>query len=190
MTQYLAKFLPRLSDMTKALRDLTVKDVDFRWDEPQQAAFDALKSAVSSTPVLRYYNLEKEVTLQCDASQSGLGAALMQAGQPVAFALRALAAAETRYAQIEKELLAVLCACQRFDAYVYGRANVKVESDHKPLEMIMRKTLDAAPKRLAKSHYYSMRAQLVLGQRSELICVKVMVGHCWPCAINTATSSK
>ena len=132
--------------MTKPLRELTAKDVDFQWDEPQQAAFDALKAAVTNTPVLRYYNLDEEVTLQCDASQSGLGAALMQNGQPVAYASRALTSAETRYAQIEKELLAVLFAYQRFDAYVYGRANVNVENDQKPLEIIMRKTLDAAPK--------------------------------------------
>ena len=105
---------------------------------------------MTNTPVLRYYNLEEEVTLQCDASQSGLGAALMQNGQPVAYASRALTSAETRCAQIEKELLAFLFACQRFDAYVYGRANVNVESDHKPLEIIMRKTLDAAPKRLQR----------------------------------------
>ena len=100
---------------------------------------------MTNTPVLRYYNLEEEVTLQCDASQSGLGAALMQNDQPVAYASRAL---ETRCAQMEKELLPVLLAYQRRDAYVYGRANVNVESDHKPLEMIMRKTLDADPKRL------------------------------------------
>ena len=137
-------------DMTKPLRKLTAKDVDFQRDEPQQGAFDALKAAVTNTPVLRYCNLEEEVTLQCDASQPGLGAALMQNSQPIAYASRALTSAETRYAQIEKELLAVLFACQRFDAYVCGRANVNVESDHKPLEIIMRKTLDAAPKRLQR----------------------------------------
>ena len=49
-----------------------------------------------------YYNVNDEVTLQCDASQSGLGAALMQNGQPVAYGSRALTPAETRYAQIEK----------------------------------------------------------------------------------------
>ena len=139
LTQYLAKFLPRLSNMTKPLRELTTKDVDFLWDEPQQAAFDALKAAVTNTPVRRYYNLEEEVTLQCDESQSGLGAALMQNCQPVAYASRAPTPPETRCAQIEKELLVVLFACQRFDACVYDRANVNVESDHKPLEIIVRK---------------------------------------------------
>ena len=56
--------------------------------------------------------------MQCDASQAGLGAALLQAGQPVAYASRALTSAETRYAQIEKELLAILFACTHFDVYL------------------------------------------------------------------------
>ena len=47
LTQYLATFLPRLSDMTKPLRELTMKDVDFKWHEPQQAAFDALKGTTT-----------------------------------------------------------------------------------------------------------------------------------------------
>jgi len=77
-----------------------------------------LKQAVTDTSVLRYYNLEEEVTLQCDASKSGLGAALLQNGQPVAYASRALTSAETRYAQIEKELLAIVFACEKFESYI------------------------------------------------------------------------
>ena len=83
LAQYLAKFLPPLSDITKRLRELMAKDVDFQWDEPQQAIFDALKAAMTNTSGLRYYNLEDEMTPQC-ASQSGLGVVLMQNGQPVA----------------------------------------------------------------------------------------------------------
>ena len=111
---------------------------------------DTLKRAVTSTPILRYYNLKEEVTLQCDASQSGLGAALIQNGQPVAFASRALTPMETQYAQIEKELLAIVYACDLFDAYIYGRDTVHVETDHKPLESIMLKPLNSAPKRLQR----------------------------------------
>ena len=83
---------------------------------------------VTCTPVLHCYNLKKEVTLQCDASQSGLGAALMQNGQPVAYASRALTPAGTRYAQIEKELLLIVFACDCFDANVYGRDLVNVQA--------------------------------------------------------------
>ena len=59
MSQYLSKFLMRLSDITKPLRDLTRQDAEWIWDEPQQSAFERLKQAVSATPVLRYYNLKK-----------------------------------------------------------------------------------------------------------------------------------
>ena len=120
LAQYLSKLLPHLSDITKPLRELTRQDTAWEWGQAQQEALESLKSAVSNTPILRYYNVEEEVTLQCDASQSGLGAALLQNGQPVAYASRALSQAETRYAQIEKVLLAIVFACDHFEAYVYG----------------------------------------------------------------------
>ena len=120
LAQYLSKFLPHLSDITKPLRELTQTDVVWTWGSPQQQALEKLKKAVSSTPALRYYNLMEEVTLQRDASQSDLGAALLQNGQPVVYASRALTATETRYAQIEKELLAIVFACEHFQAYTYG----------------------------------------------------------------------
>lgn len=61
-----------------------------------------VKDLVTTDPVLQYFNPEKELTLQCDASEKGLGAALLQDERPIAFASRALTATETRYAQIEK----------------------------------------------------------------------------------------
>ena len=64
----------------------------------------------------------------------------MQNGEPVAYASRALSSAETRYAQIEKELLAIVFACERFETYIYGRDVVHVVSDHKPLETIVLKS--------------------------------------------------
>ena len=140
--------MPHLSDITKPLREITQKDSDWIWDHAQQNALDTLKRAVTSTPTLRYYNLKEEVTLQCDASQSGLGAALMQNDQPVAYASRGLTPTKIHYARIEKELLAIVYACDHFDAYIYGKDAVHVETDHKPLESIMLKPLNSAPKRL------------------------------------------
>ena len=148
--QYLSKFMPHLADMTKPLRELTQKDTEWTWGPIQQAALDKLKTAVADTPVLRYYNEKEEVTIQCDASSSGLGAALMQNGQPVAYASRALTEAETRYAQIEKELLAMVFACEHFEYYIYGRESVNVETDHQPLVSIVLKPLHKAPSRLQR----------------------------------------
>ena len=120
MIQYLSKFLPHLSDMTKPLRDLTQQDVEWCWGDGQDSALKQIKEAVTHTPVLQYYNLEDEVTLQCDASQHGLGAVLLQKGQPVASPLQALTPTEFKYAQIEKELLAIVFACERFKVYIFG----------------------------------------------------------------------
>jgi hypothetical protein len=62
-----------------------------------------------------------EITLQCDASELGLGATLMQNDQPIAYAIRALTKTEQNYAQIEKELLAVVFGMDKFHQYTYGR---------------------------------------------------------------------
>jgi hypothetical protein len=78
-----------------------------------------------------------------------LGAVLLQDGYPVAYASRSLTETESRYAQIEKELLAVQFSLDRFHQYVYGK-EVIVESDHKPLEMIAKKSLALAPPRLQR----------------------------------------
>ena len=75
---------------------------------------------VTSQPVLSYYDSARELTLQSDASETGLGATLMQEGHPIAFASRALTDVETRYAQIEKELLSVVFGLERFHQYTYG----------------------------------------------------------------------
>ena len=74
----------------------------------------------------------------------------MQNGQPVAYTSHALMVTETQYAQIEKELLAIVFASDQFEAYIFGRDKVNVETDHKPLESIVLKSLNSAPKRLQR----------------------------------------
>ena len=68
---------------------------------------------------------------------------------PVAYASRALTPTETNYSQIEKELLAIVFGVERFEGYVYGRKTF-IDTDHKPLESIMKKSLLSAPKRLQR----------------------------------------
>ena len=107
-----------------------------------------MKEIVTVQPVLNYYSLSEPVTLQSDARQKGLGATLLQNGQPITFASRSLLKTEQSYAQIEKECLAIVFGCERFKQYLLGRDSIQVESDHKPLEVIFKKSLLSAPKRL------------------------------------------
>ena len=148
LLQYLSKFIPNLSDISAPLRKLD-GNVEWHWGTEQQQSFDKLKALVSQAPVLKYYDVNKPVTLSVDASSEGLGAVLLQEGQPVAYGSRALTDCQKRYAQIEKELLAIVFGCEKFHQYIYGR-RVHVESDHKPLEVIFKKSLLSAPARLQR----------------------------------------
>ena len=87
---------------------------------------------------MKLFVVSKPVTVQCDASKSALGAVLLQDNKPVAYASRSLTDTETRSAQIEKELLIAVFALKRFNQYTFGK-QVMVESDHKPLETIVKK---------------------------------------------------
>ncbi|KAK3737630.1 hypothetical protein QZH41_006455 [Actinostola sp. cb2023] len=147
---YLAKFLPKLAQVSQPLRDLTTKNEQFVWSSQHDKAFDEVKLLVTSHPVLKYYDVNEEVTLQCDASEKGLGATLLQNGQSVAFASRTLSPTEQRYAQIEKECLAIVFGCTKFSQYITRRAKVTIESDHKPLQSIFKKSLLEAPCRLQR----------------------------------------
>lgn len=150
ITNYLARFIPRYSEISAPLRGLLGKNVDFDWQQIHEKTFVRLKSLISSAPVLKYYSPNEPVTVSVDASSHGLGACLMQDGRPVAYAARTLTPTESSWAQIEKELLAVVFGCTRFHQYIYGHHEITVESDHKPLESIFKKQLNETPARLQR----------------------------------------
>ena len=77
MVNYLSKFLPSISTIIEPLRQLETKGVGWHWSNNQQKAFDEVKTLITCYPVKQYYDVTKEVTLQCDASQSGVGAQLL-----------------------------------------------------------------------------------------------------------------
>ena len=145
---YLAKFEPHLSEVCEPLRRLLDKNTTWTWQKEQQKAFQRAQRIVTMQPVLKYYSLTEEVTLQCDASEKGLGATLLQNNQPLAFASRALRQTEQRYAQIEKECLSIVFGCEKFHQYLLGRDSIHIQTDHKPLDVIFKKPLLPAPQQL------------------------------------------
>lgn len=149
MLSYVAKFIPGLSELNAPLRDLKNQEV-WEWSPEASEAFAKIKETLTSTKVLRYFNVSKPVTLTVDASMRGLGAAVIQSNGVVAYASRALTSAEQKYAQIEKEMLAVVFGCERFHKLLYGNPSITIESDHKPLENIMKKPIHAAPLRIQR----------------------------------------
>ena len=150
MLTYLGKFVPNLSQIAEPLRALLEQNSEWQWRHEHEENFRKLKKLPVNAPVLQYFRPDQPITLSVDASSKGLGAVLLQNGHPIAYASRALSTTQQRYAQIEKEMLAVVFGCTKFHEYIYGVPNVKVESDHKPLETILKKPLYQAPVRLQK----------------------------------------
>lgn len=140
MVNYLFKFCRHLLDHCEVLRQLTHKDSLGDWAEVHEQAFKNIKYLITKAPVLCYYSLKEQLVLQCDATETGLGAALLQGEKLVDFGNRALT---------EKECLAILYGMEKFHQYTYGR-KVIIQSDHKPLESIVKKPLLHAPERLQR----------------------------------------
>ena len=164
---YLSRFVPKLTDVMRPISDLTRPDIEWSWTSTHDKAFEEVKYLLTVAPVLAYFDPTKELAIQCDASGQGLGAALLQEGRPLAYASRALSDTETRYATIEKEMLAIVFALEKWHQYTFGRP-LTVYSDHKPLEAIMKKPLDRAPKRLqgmlVRALAYDIKVQYLKGK--------------------------
>ena len=144
-TNYLAKFLPNLSATSEPLRRIIQKDAEFEWVSSQQQAFEKIKEIATAEHSLAYYDVNKPVVVQCDASTLGLGATLMQDGRPVAYASRSLTKCEQNYAPVELECLAIVFACRKFDQFIYGHPSVVIHSDHLPLQSIFKKSMFNRP---------------------------------------------
>jgi len=102
---YLSKFIPNMSQKSAPLHQLLQKDIEWPWGK---AAFTSLKTAISSAPVLKFFDPEEPVTLSVDASSKGVGAVILQNERPVAYASKALTLSQKNYPQIEKEMLAIV----------------------------------------------------------------------------------
>ena len=102
--------------------------------------------------------------IQTDASEFGLGAALLQGGQLIAFASKTLTDIESCYANIERECLSVCFGLEKFHTYIYGR-HVLIENDHKPLEMIQHKPIHVAPPKLQQMLLHMQKYDHTIGYK-------------------------
>ena len=131
-------FIPQASDYTGPLSDLLRKDTKepLPWSDDLLRCFLHLKSALSSTPVLRIPDPQQTFVLRTDASNHGLGAVLLQYHDeyphPVCYASRKLLDREKRYSTIERECLAIVFGIVKFDLYLRGKEFI-LEIDHRPL---------------------------------------------------------
>lgn len=167
MVNYLGQYIPNLSEISFPLRSLLKRDTHWQWTHEHQKALKTIQDILASEPVLSFFDINTPVEIQVDASSHGLGACLMQTNHPISYASRSLTNSEKHYAQIEKELLAIVYACEKFNQYVYGQP-VFIKSDHKPLEAIIKKPISSTPPRvqrfLVRLMKYDVRIQFIPGK--------------------------
>lgn len=137
---YYAKFMPNLASKLRPLHELLNKSKQWKWTEKCEKAFKDVKCTLTQSEVLTHFNPSLPVQLACDASPYGVGAVLshvMPSGdeRPIAFASRTLNKAESNYAQIEREALAIVFGVKKFHQYLFGR-KFTLLTDHRPLTSI------------------------------------------------------
>lgn len=151
MTGYLSNFIPQYSTLTAPLRRLTRNETKFKWTKIEEAAFQKLKDAITSSETMMYFDPAKAIILRTEASYNeGLSAGLFQPSEkglrPVHFISRSLTDTEKRYSQTEKDALAIKWAAGRLRIYLSGAPRFTVITGHKPLIPMFSKTKQLPPR--------------------------------------------
>ena len=139
----------------------------WNWTDTHRQCYKRLKELVGSATVPKYYDVTDDVTISVDALSTGLRAVLLQNNQPVAFASKALTETQRKYAQIEKEMLAIVFGCTKFHQYIFGKKKSRSKVTINRLKAIYKKPLYLAPVRLQKMilklQRYEIRVQYKKG---------------------------
>lgn len=123
MTGYYRRFIKNYGEIARPLTQLLKKHSaeKFSWNQQTHSAFEQLKAAITTAPVLSMPNFQKTFVLKCDASGKGLGAVLMQDHKPIAFYIKALSEQNLIKSTYEKELMALVLAIRHWRPYLIGR---------------------------------------------------------------------
>ena len=141
LANYYRAHIPTFAAVAAPLTDLTRKGQPnkIRWGQAQEKAFSSLQDCLLKRPILKLPDHSKPFILRTDASNCGVGAALMQQHDeklyPVAYASKKLAPAETKYSTLEKECLGIEWGITKFRLYLAGKPFI-LQTDHQPLAYI------------------------------------------------------
>ena len=123
------------STLAAPLNEVLKKNVGFKWGEKQEEAFNVLKQKLTNAPILALPNFQKSFEIECDASNVGIGAVLMQEGHPIAYFSEKLSGPTLNYSTYDKELYALVRALKTWQHYLYPKEFV-IHSDHESLKYI------------------------------------------------------
>ncbi|OXA44383.1 Retrovirus-related Pol polyprotein from transposon opus [Folsomia candida] len=137
---YFRRYIANYSTISEPLTKLTRKNIPYIWGTEQEQAFQALKFHLTNPPLLAFYDPDRPIHIQCDASGVGIGSCLMQLNekgheQPVAYASKTLNEYQRRYNNTEREFYAIYHALRVFHPYIYGK-KFTIFTDHQTITQI------------------------------------------------------
>ena len=135
LASFYRRFVKDFSTLAAPLNEVLKKNVGFKWGEKQEEAFNVLKQKLTNAPILALPNFQKSFEIECDASNVGIGAVLMQEGHPIAYFSEKLSGPTLNYSTYDKELYALVRALKTWQHYLYPKEFV-IHSDHESLKYI------------------------------------------------------
>lgn len=139
LTGYYRKFVSKYGVLAKPLTNI-LRLKTFQWSPRAQQAFDSIKQAMTKTPVLALPNFQLQFIVETDACAEGIGAVLMQQGQPIAYSSKALGEKHKALSIYEKEFLALTMAVEKWRPYLQQQEFV-ILTDHKSLSYLNEQNL-------------------------------------------------
>jgi hypothetical protein len=145
----------------------------FQWTTQAQQAFDNLKLAMTRTPVLALPDFQKQFTIETDACGEGIGAVLMQAGQPIAFLSKALGQKHKALSIYEKEFLALIMVVEKWRSYLQ-RQEFVILTDHKSLAYLSNQNLHSDMQRKAMTRLMGLQFKIVYRKGKENVAADAL----------------
>jgi hypothetical protein len=149
------EYIPDYATITAPLRELTKKNIAFKWENRHQKAFEQLKKKLTSTPVMEYFDTKKRSLVIIDGSPYGISVILAQKEHHsqqykiLSYASRALSQVEKRYSQTDIEGLSLVWGIEYFRMFLIG-SEFDVITDHKALESIFNNPRSRPPARIER----------------------------------------
>ena len=136
------RFIRDFSKIARPLCRLLEKDTKCNFNESFQNYFEEIKSRLVEAPIMAKPDWNREFEIMCDASDFAMGAVLGQKAEKVFkaiyYASKTFNEAQENYSTTEKEMLAIVFACEKFRPYILG-SHVIIHTDHAAIKYLMAK---------------------------------------------------
>jgi hypothetical protein len=172
LTGYYRKFIKYYGILAKPLTNL-LKHKQFTWSVSAQQAFDHLKQAMMTTPVLAIPDFAKQFIVETDACDIGAGAVLMQGEQPVAFLSKALGATHQKLSIYEKEFLALIMAVEKWRSYLQ-RQEFLIRTDYKSLAYLTEQNLHSEMQKKAMTRLMGLQFKVIYRKGKDNLVVDAL----------------